>query len=71
MNEQKKSITIVKYSDEHYNGYHYSDNATVMEEKSMVEVFALLISRLAATIQYDEDFGNNVEYKIEVTKRIL
>lgn len=67
MKEQKTTITIVRDN----NGYYYGDNSTDVEDKDMVEVFGLLISRLAATIQYDADFGNNVEYKIDITKRIM
>lgn len=67
MKKQKTTITIVGDN----NRYCYRDNSIDEEDKTMVEVFGLMISRLAASVQYDADFEHNVEYTIDITKRIM
>lgn len=50
------------------NGYYYSDRDTNMTDATMIEVSGMLIARLAACIQHDEDKDNNVEYQIDISK---
>lgn len=51
-------------------GYGYSDDYISKGQLSEIESFGLLIARLAAMIQNDEDVGEVVVYQIEIVKDI-
>lgn len=64
MKKRIRTITIWRTD----NGYVYDDDFHSKANITMLEVFGMLISRLAATIQYSEDNKEKVEYQIEITK---
>lgn len=66
MKKRTKTITIGHNS----YGYYYNDDDTNISESRMIEVFGMLIARLAGSIQHDEDLKNEVKYQIEITKTI-
>lgn len=51
-------------------GYGYSDDYISKGQLSEIESFGLLIARLAAMIQNDEDVGEIVVCQIEIEKDI-
>jgi hypothetical protein len=51
-------------------GYGYSDDYISKGQLSEIESFGLLIARLAAMIQNDEDVGDVVVYQIEIVKDV-
>ena len=51
-------------------GYGYSDDYISKGQLSEIESFGLLIARLAAMIQNDEDVGEVVVYQIEIVKDV-
>lgn len=66
MKKRAKTITIGRNS----YGYYYNDDDTNINGSRMIDVFGMLIARLAGTIQHDEDVKNEVKYQIEITKTI-
>lgn len=64
MKKDNFSITIGRKSD----GFYYKDKDNNMVDVAMIEAFAMLIARLAGTIQHAADKKQNVEYKIEITR---
>ena len=66
MKKRKKTITIGRNS----YGYYYNDDDANISESRMIDVFGMLIARLAGTIQHDEDVKDEVKYQIEITKTI-
>lgn len=64
MEKQTFEITIGR----NQNGYYYSDRDTNVTEATMIEASGMLIARLAASIQHDEDKDNKAEYRIFITK---
>ena len=51
-------------------GYGYSDDYISKSQLSEIEIFGMLIARLAAMIQDSEDVGEVVIYQIEITKTV-
>lgn len=51
------------------NNCNYYDNNQVHHDVTSIEAMALLISRIAGTIQYSDDNDEKCEYEIVITKK--
>lgn len=67
MEKKKHTITIGHKCD----GYYYSDSDIDVYGTNQLEAFGILIARLATTLQANQFRDENVEYKIDIKKRML